>query len=87
MRESLEKWGPEVRSQWTNFPSPQYDKAFVEKLATQSEQRSEKMTVAEVERKRDECLVAVLQGLRDVGYGAGESFKEWEQALHAQADR
>lgn len=84
MRQSMEKWG-EVRSQWTNFPAPKHDDAFLDKLAAQSDARREKMTTAQIEQKRDERLVAVLQGLRGEAYGAGESFTHWERALRSQA--
>ncbi|HET9718847.1 MAG TPA: thioesterase family protein, partial [Solirubrobacteraceae bacterium] len=38
-------------------------------------------SVSELERWRDDCLVAVLQGLRGVATGAGETVARWEQGL------
>ncbi|MHC1950501.1 3-hydroxyacyl-CoA dehydrogenase [Bradyrhizobium sp. UFLA06-06] len=87
MRQSLEKWGPDVRSQWTNFPAPEHDKAFIDKLSAQSGARSDKSTSAQVEKKRDECLVAILQALQGENYGAGSSFLQWEKALRSQAGK
>ncbi|WFU71218.1 3-hydroxyacyl-CoA dehydrogenase NAD-binding domain-containing protein [Bradyrhizobium sp. CB2312] len=88
MRQMLEKWGPDLTSKWTNYSNvPEHNDAFIDKLAEQSDARSEKLTSAQLQQKRDECLVAVLQGLRAEGYGAGETFLRWEQALRLQPDK
>ncbi|MHC1950475.1 3-hydroxyacyl-CoA dehydrogenase, partial [Bradyrhizobium sp. UFLA06-06] len=83
MRQLMEKWGPELRSPWTKYNDiPEHNEAFLDKLAEQSEARTDNLTIAELEQKRDDCLVAVLQGLRAQGHGAGETLARWEQGLY-----
>jgi len=41
--------------------------------------------VRELERLRDDCLVAILAGLRSQGYGAGAVLDRYERELHAAA--
>ncbi|WP_461195540.1 3-hydroxyacyl-CoA dehydrogenase NAD-binding domain-containing protein [Bradyrhizobium sp. UFLA06-06] len=83
MRHLMEKWEPELRSPWTKYTDiPEHNEAFLDK---QSDARDDNLTIAELEQKRDDCLVAVLQGLRAQGYGAGETLARWEQGLRDRA--
>ncbi|UWU81502.1 3-hydroxyacyl-CoA dehydrogenase NAD-binding domain-containing protein [Bradyrhizobium huanghuaihaiense] len=87
MRQMMEQWGPELRSQWTKFSAvPEHDEAFLNKLVEQSDARGDNLTGAEFEQKRDDCLIAVLQGLGSQGYGAGETLVRWEQGLRDRAN-
>ncbi|MCK1269136.1 thioesterase family protein [Bradyrhizobium sp. 49] len=82
MRQFLEKWGPGLKWPWTKLTDvPELTDAFVDKLVKQTDARGENPTGPELEQKRDDCLVAVLQGLRSQTYGAGETLARWEQNL------
>ncbi|WP_158237648.1 3-hydroxyacyl-CoA dehydrogenase NAD-binding domain-containing protein [Bradyrhizobium forestalis] len=85
LRKGLESWPPELRGLWTNFPAPEHDQAFVDKLAALQDARTDKSTSVELLAKRDECLVGILQTLRAADFGAGRSYTLWEEALRAQA--
>ncbi|MCC8958647.1 thioesterase family protein [Bradyrhizobium sp. Pear77] len=81
-RRSMERWGPALKLPWTKLIEvPELTDAFLDKLAEQSDSQAENLTIPELERKRDDCLVAVLQGLRAQGCGAGETLARWEQRL------
>lgn len=84
MRRYMEQWGPMLKFPWTKLTDvPELTEAFLEKLAEQSDAQAatENLTVAELEEKRDDGLVAVLQGLRAQGFGAGETLARWERGL------
>ncbi|WP_051448472.1 3-hydroxyacyl-CoA dehydrogenase NAD-binding domain-containing protein [Bradyrhizobium sp. WSM1417] len=82
MRNFLEKWGPQLKGPWSKLTEvPDLTDAFLNKLAEQSDARAENLSGSELERQRDDCLVAVLQGLRSQCYGAGETLARWEQGL------
>ncbi|MDA9505219.1 hypothetical protein XI09_11075 [Bradyrhizobium sp. CCBAU 11386] len=82
MRQFLEKWGPGLKWPWTKLTDvPELTDSFVNKLVKQTDARDENPTGPELEQKRDECLVAVLQGLRSQNYGAGETLARWERNL------
>lgn len=86
MRHHMAKWGGQLKGPWSKLTDvPELTDAFVDKLAEQSDARGDKLTASELEQKRDECLVAVLQGLRAQGYGAGETLALWEQGLRDRA--
>lgn len=81
-RRAMERFGPELNLPWTKLTEvPEFTDAFLDKLAEQLEAQAGKITIPEFEQKRDDCLVAVLQGLRNQRYGAGETLARWEQGL------
>ncbi|MDA9535760.1 hypothetical protein ACM41_05620 [Bradyrhizobium sp. CCBAU 21362] len=83
MRQNMEKWGPvQLKQPWSRLTDvPELTEAFVNKLVEQSEVRAGNLPVPEFEQKRDDCMVALLKGLRAQGYGAGETVARWEQEL------
>ena len=43
-------------------------------------------SIRDLERTRDGCLVAILRGLEQERYGAGETLHSYRAALHGRAD-
>ena len=96
MRQFLRQFGPALKLPWTKLmETPELTDAFAEKLARQSDEQAGALSVAELERLRDECIVAVMKSLRVPDFGAGEflnalpdprpSFppaEEWDRPLH-----
>jgi carnitine 3-dehydrogenase len=86
MRHFLEQFGPALQWPWTKLTDvPELDAALVEKLAAQSDAQAGERSAAELERERDEALVAILQALRGAGAGAGETLLAWERGLLERA--
>ncbi|MET4046138.1 carnitine 3-dehydrogenase [Bradyrhizobium sp. RT6a] len=84
-RRSMEQFRP-GKIPWTKLTEvPEFTDAFIDKLAEQSDAQAANLTIPELEQKRDDCLVAVLQGLRAQGYGAGETLARWEKGLRDRA--
>ncbi|WP_051057116.1 3-hydroxyacyl-CoA dehydrogenase NAD-binding domain-containing protein [Bradyrhizobium yuanmingense] len=84
MRRYMEQWGPTLKWPLTKFTDvPELTDPFLERLAEQSDAQVKKdnLTISEIETKRDECLVAILEGLRAQRYGAGETLALWESTL------
>lgn len=81
-RRSMERFGPALKLPWTKLTDvPELTDVFLDKLADQLDAQAENLTIPELEQKRDDCLVAVLQGLRSQHHGAGETLARWEQGL------
>ncbi|UPK20559.1 thioesterase family protein [Bradyrhizobium sp. 131] len=81
-RRSMERFGSGLKTPLTKLTDvPQLTDTLLDKLAEQLDAQAESMSVPELEQKRDDCLVAVLQGLRSQGYGAGETLSRWEKEL------
>ncbi|HWD65896.1 MAG TPA: carnitine 3-dehydrogenase [Solirubrobacteraceae bacterium] len=82
MRHFLSQFGPALKAPWTKLMDvPELTPELVEKLAAQSDEQVAGAETAELERWRDDCLVAVLQGLRAADAGAGITVARWEQGL------
>lgn len=84
IRRYLEQWGPMLKWPWTKLTDvPELTADFLDTLAEQSDAqvKTDNLSGSEILAKRDEALVAVLQGLRDQGFGAGETLARWEQGL------
>jgi carnitine 3-dehydrogenase len=77
MRHFLAQFGPALKWPWTKLMDvPDLDDAFVETIASQSDAQSGAHDIRELERIRDENLVAILKALRasqgGEGWGAGK---------------
>jgi len=82
MRHFMEQFGPALQAPWTKLTDvPRLTPAFLDELAAQSDAQAQGRSVGELERKRDDCLVALLHGLRAQDVGAGETLAGWERKL------
>ncbi|MGY3538025.1 carnitine 3-dehydrogenase [Bradyrhizobium sp. USDA 4515] len=80
MRQAMERFGPYLKWPLSKLTDvPELTDAFLDKFAEQSDAqvRTDNIT----EKERDDCLVALLQGLRSQRHGAGETLARWEQEL------
>lgn len=85
MRHFLAQFGPALRWPWSKLTDvPELDDALVETIASQSDAQSGAHSVRDLERIRDDNLVAILRALREVrdgqGWGAGRLFRRGESA-------
>ena len=62
---------------------PDLTDELLDTLCDQSDAQANGMDVRDLERLRDKCLVAVMNGLRSVPYGAGMVVEEFDQQLGA----
>jgi carnitine 3-dehydrogenase len=82
MRHFIEQFGPTLALPWTRLVDvPELSDRLVDKLVAQSEAQAAGRSFRELERARDECLVAVIQGLRTHRVGAGAVLAEYERGL------
>jgi carnitine 3-dehydrogenase len=80
MRHFMAQFGPALQLPWTRLTDvPSLDGALLDKLVAQSDAQAAGRSTAELEQLRDDCLVAVLSGLRGEGFGAGETIAETER--------
>lgn len=72
MRHFLEQFGPSLEWPWTKLIDvPDFDDALIEKIAAQSDAQAAGRSIAELERIRDDGLVAVIKALKSIDWGAG----------------
>jgi carnitine 3-dehydrogenase len=82
MQHFVEQFGPALAWPWSRLTDvPELTDELVAKLVEQSDAQAAGRSLRELERMRDECLVAVLQGLRAHGVGAGAVLADYERSL------
>jgi carnitine 3-dehydrogenase len=82
MRHFLTQFGPALAWPWTKLTDvPELTDELVEKLAAQSDEQADGLSVRELERIRDDNLVALIQALRSRDYGAGAVLRAHEARL------
>ncbi len=86
MRHFMAQFGPTLKWPWTKLMNvPELDDVLLEKIVSQSDEQAGSRTIRELEILRDDCLVAVMQGLKHVGFGAGETLAAYERKLFSGA--
>ena len=84
MRHFMEQFGPALKLPWTKLEAPELTDDLIDKVVTQSEDQAAGISIRDYERKRDDCLVSILQGLRKNDFAAGAVLKDFETKLFGQ---
>jgi carnitine 3-dehydrogenase len=78
----MEQFGPALQWPWSKLTDvPELTPELLDRLERQSDAQAAGRSVRELERIRDDCLVAVLHALRGTGVGAGETLADYERTL------
>jgi carnitine 3-dehydrogenase len=82
MRHFLAQFGPALEWPWTRLTDvPELSDELLDKVAAQSDEQAAGRSAADLERRRDDVLVALLQALRAEREGAGATLAAWERSL------
>lgn len=82
MRHFMAQFGPALQLPWSKLTDvPELTDELLDTICAQSDEQAGGLTVAELERIRDDNLVAILQALRSRAWGAGETLAEHERHL------
>ena len=89
-RHFMAQFGPALKWPWTKLMDvPELTDAFLDKLSAQSDAQAEGVSIGDLERTRDDNLVAILQALRGENFAAGAVLRAHEgrqlDAVHAIA--
>ena len=90
MRHFLAQFGPCLKWPWTRLMDvPELDDQLVDLIAGQSDEQSGHLSIRELERARDDNLVAIMAALArqngGKGWGAGEVYNRYVHLLSARA--
>ncbi len=78
MRHFMAQFGPTLKLPWTRLEAPELTDDLIERIVAQSDEQAQGRSIRDLERLRDDCLVAVLQALRAQDYAAGAVLKAWQ---------
>lgn len=88
MRHFMAQFGPALKWPWTKLMDvPELTDELLDRIVHQSDLQAGDQTIRQLEVLRDDCLIAVMQGLRTVGYGAGEVLDDYERQLFDRSTR
>jgi len=75
MRHMFEQFGPALEWPWTKLVAPPLTDELVDRMVDGTHQQADGRSIAELERIRDEALVAIMQALEKADVAAGEIAK------------
>lgn len=84
MRHMLEQFGPALRLPWTKLEAPELTDSLIDAMVRGTAEQASGRPVEELERLRDDFLIATLRALRSVGLGAGELLARREARRYGQ---
>jgi len=82
MHHFMSQFGPSLKWPWTRFDGPSLTGDLLNRITEQSDRQANGRSISELERKRDDCIVSILQGLRVNHTGAGQVLGQYEEKLY-----
>jgi carnitine 3-dehydrogenase len=82
MRHMLRQFGPCLKWPWTKLEAPELTEALIDKTVAGTQAQAAGRSIRELERLRDDYLVAIQQVLREFNLGAGATLRALEQRLY-----
>jgi carnitine 3-dehydrogenase len=84
MRHFMAQFGPCLQWPWSKLTDvPEFTDELVELISSQSDTQSGQFSIRELERIRDDNLVAILQALKTNNWGAGRTLADYEKKRFA----
>ncbi|WP_298607415.1 carnitine 3-dehydrogenase [uncultured Thiothrix sp.] len=86
MRHFMEQFGPCLSWPWTKLTDvPEFNDQLVDLIAGQSDAQSGHYSIRQLERIRDNNLIAILQALKAHDWGAGKALAVYEKSQYDAA--
>src|SRR5271170_2435424 len=85
MRHMLAQFGPALKWPWTKLEAPELTEQLIDRMVEGTQAQAEGRSIRELERLRDDYLVAIQQVLRQSNIGAGSTLRSLEERLHRDA--
>jgi carnitine 3-dehydrogenase len=84
MRHMLRQFGPCLKWPWTRLEAPELSEQLIDRMVEGTQAQAAGRSIRELERMRDDCLVAIQQVLRQFNIGAGATLRALEERLYLQ---
>ncbi|MDB6083415.1 MAG: 3-hydroxyacyl-CoA dehydrogenase [Gammaproteobacteria bacterium] len=85
MRHMLAQFGPALKWPWTKLEAPELTESLIDKMVEGTQAQAAGRSIRELERLRDDYLVAIQQVLRQYDIGAGATLRALEERLYREA--
>jgi len=85
MRHMLAQFGPALKWPWTKLEAPELTETLIDRMVEGTQAQAAGRSIRELERLRDDYLVAIQQVLRQFDIGAGTTLRLLEERLYNDA--
>jgi carnitine 3-dehydrogenase len=85
MRHMLAQFGPCLKWPWTKLEAPELNETLIDRMVEGTQAQAGGRSIRELERLRDDYLVAIQQVLRQYDIGAGATLRALEERLYVDA--
>ena len=85
MRHMLAQFGPALKWPWTKLEAPELTETLIDRMVEGTQEQAAGRSIRELERLRDNYLVAIQQVLRQFDIGAGSTLRKLEERLYQDA--
>jgi carnitine 3-dehydrogenase len=85
MRHMLRQFGPALKWPWTKLEAPELTEQLIDRMVEGTQAQAAGRSIRELERLRDDYLVAIQQVLRQFNIGAGATLRALEERLYAES--
>jgi carnitine 3-dehydrogenase len=85
MRHMLAQFGPALKWPWTKLEAPELTESLIDSMVEGTQAQAAGRSIRELERLRDDYLVAIQQVLRQYDIGAGATLRALEERLYRDA--
>jgi carnitine 3-dehydrogenase len=85
MRHMLAQFGPALKWPWTKLEAPELTESLIDRMVEGTQEQAAGRSIRELERLRDDYLVAIQQVLRQYDIGAGSTLRKLEERLYKDA--
>jgi carnitine 3-dehydrogenase len=85
MRHMLAQFGPALKWPWTKLEAPELTEQLIDRMVDGTQEQAAGRSIRELERLRDNYLVAIQQVLRQFDIGAGSTLRKLEERLYKDA--
>jgi carnitine 3-dehydrogenase len=85
MRHMLHQFGPALKWPWTKLEAPELTEQLIDRMVAGTQEQAAGRSIRELERLRDNYLVAIQQVLRQFDIGAGSTLRKLEERLYKEA--
>ncbi|HVW69653.1 MAG TPA: 3-hydroxyacyl-CoA dehydrogenase NAD-binding domain-containing protein [Steroidobacteraceae bacterium] len=82
MRHMLRQFGPCLKWPWTKLEAPELTEELIDRMVEGTQEQAAGRSIREIERLRDDYLVAIQQVLRQFNLGAGATLRALEDRLY-----
>ena len=87
MRHMLRQFGPCLKWPWTKLEAPELTETLIDRMVEGTQAQAQGRSIRELERLRDEYLLAIQQVLKQFDLGAGSTLRGLEERLYERSGR